>query len=129
MTASVAQKPAGLNITRQHVGQALRAMRMSAQYDRSELNAVNRAALNLEACTWIYEGSTLVIESATKLGQRWHVQHNGCTCQAGRRGIPCWHLAALRILQRASELVLTPARKPQTDAEYAKTLADCDDMF
>ncbi|MDP9317092.1 MAG: hypothetical protein M3R24_40605 [Chloroflexota bacterium] len=115
-----------LNITRQHVGQALRQMRLDCQYNGAELNAVNRAALNLEACTWQYDGEALVIESATTMFKRYHVQHNGCDCKAGTAGRPCWHLAAFRLMQRAAEIALQPAKPKKT---WDQIQAEADELF
>lgn len=114
-----------LHITRAHVGQALRALRLSAQYNSRELNAVNRAALNLEACVWQWDGANLVIESATRLGTTYHVSHTGCTCQAGQRGLECWHMAAFILLQRASELAtgMIASRRAYTEADYDELYA------
>ena len=116
------------SITRQNVGQALRLMRHECRYESTELNALNRAALNLEACTWQYDGEALVIESASTMFQRYHVQHTSCDCKAGSKGRACWHLAALRLIQRAAEVALTPATPKMTDARYAAVLAACDEL-
>ncbi len=117
------------SITRQNVGNALRLMRQSAQYNSRELNAVNRAALNIAACVWQYDGEHLVIESATTMHQRYHVAHTGCDCKAGTAGKECWHMAAFVLLQRAAQLALTPAKPRQTDEQYAAAVAACDDLF
>ncbi len=115
-----------LNITRQHVGQALRQMRRDAQYTPSELTAINKAALNLEACTWQYDGEALVIESATTMFKRYHVQHTGCDCKAGTAGRPCWHMAAFVLMQRAAQLALTPATPRKT---WEQIQADADELY
>ncbi len=126
MQTIVAPTMPALNITRQHVGQALRQMRLDCQYNGAELNAVNRAALNLEACTWQYDGEALVIESATTMFKRYHVQHNGCDCKAGTAGRPCWHLAAFRLMQRAAEIALQPAKPKKT---WDQIQAEADELF
>ncbi len=117
------------SISRQTVGHALRLMRQACRYEPSEMNALNRAALKLEACTWQYDGEALVIESATTQFQRYHVQHNGCDCKAGSAGRPCWHMAAYTLIQRAAELTLTPAKPRLTDAAYARALAAVEELF
>ncbi len=116
------------SITRQNVGNALRLMRHECRYDRTEITAINKAALNLVACSWQYDGEALAIESATTQFQRYHVQHDGCDSKAGSNGRPCWHLAAYKLIQRAAELALTPAKLRQTDDEYARVLALCDEL-
>ncbi len=116
------------SVNRQNVGQALRQMRQECQYNGSELNAINRAALNLEACTWQFDGELLTIESATTMFKKYTVAHNGCDCKAGQRGTPCWHMAAYTLLTRAAQLALTPAKR-FTDAEHARNQALVDDLF
>lgn len=117
------------SITRTTVGQALRQMRMECRSNSREITAINKAALNLEACIWQYDGEALVIESASTQQQRYHVQHDGCDCKAGQNGRPCWHLAAFTLIQRAAQLALTPAKPRLSDAEYAAAAAACDDLF
>ncbi len=117
------------SISRQTVGQALRLMRHECRFNSREVTALNRAALNLEACTWQYDGEALVIESATTQFQRYHVAYNGCDCKAGSTGRPCWHLAAFTLIRRAAELALTPAKPRMTDAAYARAVAAVDELF
>ncbi len=117
------------SVNRQNVGLALRQMRQECQYNGSELNAINRAALNLEACTWQFDGELLTIESATTMFKKYTVAHNGCDCKAGQRGNPCWHMAAYTLLTRAAQLALAPAVKQFTDAEHARNQALVDDLF
>lgn len=107
------------NITRQRVGAALRQYRLAFAGNSRELNAVNRAALNLEACLWQWDGSTLSIESATETGLvRYHVTASGCSCKAARHGKPCWHLASFRLLQLAQDAP-RPARRPMAELQAA----------
>ncbi len=100
------------SISPQTVGNALRLMRHECRFKSREVTALNRAALNLEACTWQYDGEALVIESASTMHQRYHVQHTGCDCKAGSAGRPCWHLAAFTLIRHAIELALTPTKPP-----------------
>lgn len=58
--ASIAQ-----SINRSTVAAALHAARAECHRYKAWLNAVNRAALNLEACPWAFDGEILVIASAT----------------------------------------------------------------
>ena len=109
--ATVAQK-----IDRRNVARALHAARAACQQDRRWLNAVNRAALNLEACPWQFDGETLVIASATTQGTRYTVTSECCQCKAHRDGRPCWHRAARRLLVKAAEMAQQPAP--------AKTMAE-----
>ncbi len=117
------------SISRQTVGHALRLMRHECRFNSREVNALNRAALNLEACSWQYDGEALVIESASTMHQRYHVEHTGCDCKAGSAGRRCWHLAAFTLIRRAAELALTPAKPRMSDAEYARAVAAVDELF
>ncbi len=115
-TTSVAQ-----SVNRQYVGQALRQMRYDCQHNPREIAAINRASLNLEACTWYLQGERLVIESATQLQKRYHVDEAGCDCKAAQAGRPCWHLAAWHLIQRASRIAA--ATQPRTPKYSAEDLA------
>ena len=95
--ASVAQ-----SINRQSVAAALHAARVECEQYKAWLNAVNRAALNLEACRWAFDGETLLIASATTQGTRYTVTPEGCQCKAHQDGRPCWHRAARRLLIKAA---------------------------
>ena len=53
------------SVTRENVGAALRQARIDCAQHLRWLNALNRAALNLEACPWAFDGETLIIHSAT----------------------------------------------------------------
>src|SRR5918999_1552492 len=101
--ATVAQ-----SISRQTVAAALAAARTEAAELRLWITAINRAALNLEACPWAFDGETLRIASATTRGTRYTVNPEGCECKAAQDGRPCWHRAAWRRLRKAAELVQPP---------------------
>ena len=55
-------------VNRQTVALALRDARAKCAASHRWLNAVNRAALNLESCRWSFDGDTLRVESATNSG-------------------------------------------------------------
>ena len=99
--ASIAQ-----SVNRTTVAAALQAARTEAAEHRAWINAINRAALNLESCPWQFDGEILVIASATS-ASRYTVDAHGCACKAGQAGRPCWHRAARRLLVKASELAYT----------------------
>ena len=94
-------------VNRRNVVAALMQARIECAIDRRWLNAVNRAALNLEACPWQFDGETLRIQSATG-DQRYTVSKDGCECKAFEAGWPCWHRAAWRLLLKAAELGRQP---------------------
>ena len=118
------------NVNRQHVGAALRQMRQDCQYDPRELTAINKAALNLESCTWQYNGEQLIIESATQLSKRYHVDRTGCDCAAAKVGTPCWHLAAWHLIQRASRIAAAaqPRQSKYSAEDYARIMADAAEL-
>ena len=110
--ASIAQ-----SVTRQTVAAALAAARVEAAEHRAWINAINRAALNLEACPWAFDGEVLRITSATTQGTRYTVGTHGCECQAAQEGRPCWHHAAWRLLRKAAEMLDPHPRMELSDAE------------
>ena len=107
--ATVAQ-----SISRRNVAQALQEARRQCGQHLRWLNALNRAALNLEACPWQFDGETLVITSATDTGARYTVDVHGCQCRAAAKGNPCWHRAAHRLLVKAAEMAQQPSRSAFT---------------
>ena len=96
--ASIAQ-----SVNRNTVRAALQEARRQCGQQLRWLNALNRAALNLEACPWQFDGETLVISSATS-STRYTVDACGCGCRAAAKGNPCWHRAARRLLVKAAEM-------------------------
>ena len=97
--ASIAQ-----SVSRQTVALALRDARAKCAASHRWLNAVNRAALNLEAVRWQFDGDTLRVESATNSGDFYTVTVETCPCSAGKAGKPCWHRAGCRLLCKAAEM-------------------------
>ncbi len=112
-------------VNRKSVALALRYARAKCVASQRWLNAVNRAALNLEACRWVFDGDTLVIASATTQGTRYTVTPDGCGCKAHQDGRPCWHRAARRLLVKAAEL----AAAGQPAKSMAELQAAVDDLF
>lgn len=80
----------------EHVGTALRDLRVQFADDKPHLNALNRAALNVIACKWAIWPDGVQIQSATNAERYYHVTDAGCDCPAS--GI-CWHMAALVLLR------------------------------
>ena len=102
--ASIAQA-----VNRQTVTLALRDARAKCGASNRWLNALNRAALNLEAVRWQFDGDTLRVESATNSGDFYTVTVEVCPCSAGKAGKPCWHRAGCRLLCKAAEMTYTAA--------------------
>ncbi len=101
-SASIAQ-----SVNRHTVGAALQEARRQCGQQLRWLNALNRAALNLEACPWQFDGDVLVIASASDGSSRYTVDTHGCECRAAQKGNPCWHRAARRLLVKAAEMTYT----------------------
>jgi hypothetical protein len=87
---------------------ALQEARKQAAEHQAWLNAINKAALYLSAEQWAFDGETLVIMSATTDDARYLVTVKHCECRAFKRGIPCWHRAAVRLLEKTAEVELAP---------------------
>ncbi len=103
------------SVNRQNFNDVLRFIHHECRYTPAEINAIDHAALNLEACGWEYDGEMLIIESAGVQFKRYHVAYDGCDCNIGVTGNDCWHISAFRLIQRAAEYSLTPApRKHQS---------------
>ena len=94
---------------REAVGKALAEARRHCAHDVGWTNAINRAALNLEACQWQFDGNTLIIRSATRSNVHYTVNGEGCECKAFQAGRACWHRAARRILVKAACIAQIPA--------------------
>ncbi len=133
--ASIAQA-----VNRQTVALALRDARAKCAASHRWLNAVNRAALNLESCRWAFDGDTLRVESATNSGDFYTVTVEVCPCSAGKAGKPCWHRAGVRLLCKAAEMTYTAATtngyqdapaRPFEDAKptMAELQAAADELF
>ena len=111
-------------VNRQTVAAALATARAECAQYTAWLNAVNRAALNLEACPWQFDGDTLRIGSANS-STRYTVTAEGCECKAHESGRPCWHRAARRLLVKAAEL----AQRPAPAKTMAELQADVDELL
>ncbi len=133
--ASIAQA-----VNRQTVALALRDARAKCGASNRWLNALNRAALNLEAVRWQFDGDTLRVESATNSGDFYTVTVEVCPCSAGKAGKPCWHRAGVRLLCKAAEMSYTAATtngyqdapaRPFEDARptMAELQAAADELF
>ena len=117
------------NVNSQNVGNALRIMRHECRLNSNEVNAFNKAGLQLEASPWQYNSEMLVLSSRTNAKARYTITYSGCDCRAGQHGRRCWHMAAFLLIQRAAQLALTPAKPKLTDAQYAAAVAAVDELF
>ncbi len=111
-----------LAVNRTTVAAALAAARTEAGKHQAWITAINRAALNLEACPWQFDGEILIITRATS-AVRYTVTPAGCQCKAGGAGKPCWHRASHRLLVKAAELAAQPAPAPRLSFEELQAAA------
>jgi hypothetical protein len=75
------------SISRQTVAAALREARIQAAEHKAWINAINRAALNLEACPWVFDGEILRIASASS-GTRYTVTPKAASARPSRPAAP-----------------------------------------
>ncbi len=113
-------------VTRHTVAQAIAQARKDCAHSIRWLNAVNRAALELEVGGWQFDGATLRMPRATNPATRYTVDAHGCTCKAGQAGRPCKHRAAWRLLIKAAELAAKaqPRARTYTAEDYARIQAE-----
>jgi hypothetical protein len=116
-------------VTREQVGAALRQARIDCAHSIRWLNAVNRAALDLEACRWMFDGDALKMESASTAGEWYRITTEGCTCKAGQASKPCKHRAAWRLLRKAGELAEQPTPQPRIAPTFIDLQAAADELF
>ena len=120
------------SVNRSNTAQALAQARAECAGDTRWLNAVNRAALNLEACPWQFDGETLVIQSATS-DKRYTVTPEGCACKAFADGRPCWHRAAVRLIQHVDKERRETQRLAERERRRTRSLAQvqaaADELF
>ena len=110
-------------VNRRNVAAALQTARIECEQYQAWLNALNKAALNLEACSWQFDGEVLRIASASSSSTRYTVTPQGCGCKAHQAGRPCWHRAARRLLCKAAELAPAPSKS------MAELQAAVDELF
>ncbi len=128
MTPTIVAAAVPVNITREHVGKALYQWRKNVEHNPRDLNAVNRAALNLEASPWyMTPDGELVITSASDSRKRYHVNPDGCDCRAAMSGRACWHVAAYRLLHTADAMRRMEA--PQKPVQRATAQALVDELY
>ena len=86
------------------------AKEAAAQYPRW-LNAIERAARELETNAWIERGDHgLVIASPSG---NVYTANGACQCTAYAYGNACWHRAAARLVRRYDEYVAAAPATPQ----------------
>ncbi len=78
---------------------------LSKVTDERWTRAIYRAAANLAAGMFSFDGEHVVIRSASS-SKRYSINATEpmkCSCAAHERGLRCWHIVAARLLVRAAE--------------------------
>lgn len=99
---TAAPAPSLTNITRENVAAVVARAKQAAAEHTRWVNAITRAADELEKNQWLFTGSTLKIHSRTRR-RTYTVSGAQCSCEASTAGQPCYHVAAWRILTRAAQ--------------------------
>jgi hypothetical protein len=92
----------------------------------SRINAINKSAFMLaRGVVEVVNGfDGFLIASASRAGVIHRVSHTeGCNCEAGKAGRPCWHAATVEILERAGRYTM-PALPRLETAPLGKPLAE-----
>ncbi len=124
MTATTVPQP--INFTRTDLNAAVNAALAKVTDDRWT-RAIYRAAANLAAGQFSYDGRMVILHSATsstvyRIDTREPMQ---CSCKAHERGLLCWHITAARLIVRAAEHHAAP--RPRKS--YAELQAAVDELF
>lgn len=99
-----------------------------AKNEHQWLRAIERAEARMlrSDARWYFDGRVLKVHSSTRTSTTMYtVTPRACTCEAFRRGLPCWHRAARRLLVRAMEL----ARKQLEQQRYAELTTELDELL
>jgi hypothetical protein len=93
-----------INFTRADVKAAINAALGKVQAPHM-IRAINRAAANLAAGQFAYDGRQVTLRSAssTRVYRIDTREPMTCSCTAHERGLVCWHVVAARLLVRAAE--------------------------
>ncbi len=111
------------------LGQAIAYARQACANDQRWLNAVNRAVGELTVPGWQFDGETLRMPSASNPGRKYTVTDHSCDCPAGKKGVPCKHRAARRLLIRAAEIARQAQRPRYTAADHTRIQKESAELF
>jgi hypothetical protein len=95
---------ATIDFTRSDLDAAV-ADALSKVTDERWTKAIYRAAANLAAGMFAFDGQHVIIRSASS-SKRYRISTREpmqCSCRAHERGLRCWHIVAARLLVRAAE--------------------------
>ncbi len=124
MTATTVPQP--INFTRTDLNAAVNAALAKVTDDRWT-RAIYRAAANLAAGQFSYDGRMVILRSATsakvyRIDTREPMQ---CSCKAHERGLLCWHITAARLIVRAAE----HHAAPRSRKSYAELQSAVEELF
>ena len=112
-----------LNLNSTILTQVVNSAKRSAATDQRWLNAIARAAEELESNPYIArQDDHLLIGSPS--GQIYEA-NGACQCTAYLVGQPCWHRAAARLVKRHDEA----QQRQQARPAYEKAVADLMECF
>ncbi len=101
---ATASLPQSVNFTRSDVDAAITDA-LSKVADAAWIRAIHRAAANLAAGQFSFDGQHVLIRSASS-SRTYRInvtEPMQCSCTAHERGLRCWHIVAARLLVRAAE--------------------------
>lgn len=90
--------------TKEDAAAAVKFLRVRYGKDPHWQSALDKAWESLERRKWQWDGSTLLIASATNTRQRYFVTEAGCQCKAAKFDNICSHMAARHIVSTAAQL-------------------------
>ena len=99
-----ASLPQAINFTRSDVDAAITDA-LSKVGDAAWIRAIHRAAANLSAGQFAFDGQHVIIRSASS-SRTYRISTREpmvCSCKAHERGLRCWHVVGARLLVRAAE--------------------------
>lgn len=127
MTTPIVQQPVKVNFTRADLNAAVSAA-LSKVTDACWTRAIYRAAGNLAAGQFVYDGHQVILRSASS-SKLYHIDTREpmkCSCQAHTKGLVCWHITAARLIVRAAEHA---AAAPIVRKSYEQIQREADELF
>lgn len=100
--------------------------------DTANMHALNKAAAQLHAgCAPVATVGGFLVESRTRGGVVHRVSTvNGCSCEAGLHGKPCWHQSLIEIVEAAQQRATLPTLPTlPARARYAEALNAIGELF
>ena len=111
-----------LNLNSTILTQVVNSAKRSAATDQRWLNAIARAAEELESNPYIarQDDHLLIVSPSGSI----YAANGVCQCEAFKSGKPCWHRAAARLVRRHDEAIARQAQRPAYE-EARAALLEC----